>query len=62
MKGGGRIAAAGATFVVLTLGGFGAGVLAGQRTGSALWPIGGLFAGLVLGIASFIALLLRAVR
>ena len=62
MNGGGRIAAAGTTFVALVLGGFALGVFLGQRTGSPIWPIAGIFAGLVLGIASFIALLLRSIR
>ena len=59
---GGRIAAAGTTFVILVLGGFAAGIVLTQKTGSSLWAIAGTFVGLALGLGAFLSMIVRAVR
>lgn len=57
----GRLAGVGGIFVGCVLGGFGLGVLAGDRTGQSWWAIVGLFGGLVVGGAIALFQVVRSV-
>jgi hypothetical protein len=52
--------AAGSTFAVAVLLGFGCGLMLAHRTGEGFWAIVGLFAGVLLGGAAAVRALLQA--
>ncbi|MGB8265001.1 MAG: AtpZ/AtpI family protein [Candidatus Velthaea sp.] len=57
-----RIAGVGAAFVACVVAGFFVGVLLGERTGAAWWPLAGIFAGLLAGVLAAAATARRALR